>query len=101
MKTADWQRLQENIQLPPHTPLSTQIELLKEDVLKLVAEVMRLKNRLSAASEAENALLADLQATADASHRAGADAMRQRALEVCCLACSQEILHLTNERPRQ
>ena len=101
MDTSDWQRLQQNLQLPPHTPLKTQIDLLRDDVLKLVAEVMRLKNRLQSAEAEEEAAQAELQTLASESHAAGAEAMRQRVLEVACTECAQDIVALSAERPVQ
>lgn len=101
MTKDDFQRLQENLHLPPHTPLSHQIELLKSDVLKLVAEVMRLKNDLHSANQAQVALFQELQAGADESYASGASAMRQNVLEVCCESCTAAVIRITNERPLQ
>jgi hypothetical protein len=101
MTKEDFERLEQNLNLPKHTPLSHQIELLKGDALKLIAEVMRLRNDLHAANRAQVALVQELQASADESYAAGANAMRQSVIEACCPACSEAVIQLTNERPLQ
>jgi hypothetical protein len=101
MTKEDYARMQQNLQLPPHTPLSTQIELLKTDMTRLLGEIMRLKNDLHAANQAQVGLLEELQATADASYQAGASAMRQAILDACCVNCTAAVIQLSNERPLQ
>lgn len=101
MTKEDYARMQANLQLPPNTPLSTQIHLLKTDASKLLAEVLRLKQDLRSANEAQVSLLQELQATADASYQAGASAMRQSILDACCPDCTAAVIQLSNERPLQ
>lgn len=98
MTKQDFERLQQNLNLPPHTPLKTQIDLLKDDVLKLVSEVMRLKNHLAAVNEAQVALINELQSAATESYSAGASQMRQSVLEACCPICTKAVIQLSNER---
>lgn len=101
MTNDDFQRLQQNLNLPPHTPLKTQIDLLRDDALKLIAEIIRLRNALHAERQQQAALTASLQETADRSHADGANAVRQAALEVCCPLCAVAITRLTAERTFQ
>lgn len=101
MTKEDFTRLQQNLHLPPHTPLKTQIDLLRDDILKLVAETMRLRNELHAANQERVALFAEMQATADRAHADGANALRAAALEVSCPACEDAIIKLTAERTYQ
>ena len=101
MTKEDYARMQANLQLPPHTPLSTQVELLKSDMTRLLGEIIRLKNDLHAANQAQVALFQELQSTADASYQSGASAMRQNILEACCADCAAAVIQLSNERPLQ
>lgn len=91
-------RLKSNLQHLPHTPLPEQVELLKSDVSRLLAELTRLKTHLAALNEAQVALLQELQATANESYRAGSSAMRQSVLDACCPECTKAVISLTNER---
>lgn len=101
MTPDDFLRLQQNLNLPPHTPLKTQIDLLREDVLKLIAEIMRLKNALRDERQDRNAQINALQETAEKAHADGANALREAALEVCCPACTIALKQLTAERTFQ
>ena len=101
MTKDQYARMQANLHLPPNTPLSTQIHLLKTDVSNLLAEVLRLKESLRTANEAQVALFQELQATADASYQAGASAMRQSVLDACCPNCTSAVIQISNERPLQ
>lgn len=101
MSNDDLLRLQQNLNLPPHTPLKTQIDLLKTDMTNLLGEIMRLRNALHAERQAQSLLVASLQETADRAHADGANAVRQAALEVCCPLCAVAITQLTAERTFQ
>jgi hypothetical protein len=86
MTQEDWKRLEQHLTaLPQHTPLKMQIDLLRDDVLKLVAEVMRLRNEAHAAKQ-------PLERDA---HAAGGEAMRQACLEVACIECTANIIRLS------
>lgn len=97
MTKEDWERLHANLALPVHTPLKTQVDLLKDDVLKLVTEVMHLRNRL--ASEVRPGAATQRQLAE--SHAAGAEAMRQATLEVACPDCTAGIIRLSSRRNDQ
>ena len=101
MTNDDFKSLKQHLLLPPHTPLSTQIELLKSDMTRLLGEVMRLRSALHEANQAQVALLAEMQREIDLSHASGANALRAAALEVTCTECSEELLRLTAERTFQ
>jgi hypothetical protein len=101
MTNDDFKKIQANTLPPPHTPLSTQINLLKTDVSRLLNEVLRLKNDLRVANQEQVGLLAEMQQSVDQAHEAGANALRQGALEVCCPTCVEAIIQLTAERTFQ
>lgn len=84
MTQEDWKRLQDNL-TAPQGPLKMQIDLLRDDVLKLVAEVMRLRNEAHAAK----------QEIESAAHAAGAETMRQACLDVACINCTASIIRLS------
>jgi hypothetical protein len=98
MSNDDFLRLQRNLNMPPHTPLKTQIELLKSDMTRLLGEILTLRNDLHAANQAQVALFNEMSETADRSHAEGANALREAALEVCCPDCSIALKQLTAER---
>lgn len=101
MTKEDFTRLQQNLHLPPHTPLKTQIDLLRDDILKLIAETMRLRNELHAANQERVVLFEQMQQSVDRAHADGANALRAAALEVACPACTEAIIQLTAERTFQ
>lgn len=82
-------------------PLSTQIQLLKSDVTKLVSEIARLKGELSDSLMHQLSLFDEMQATADSAHADGARQMQQAALEICCPACTPLIQALPLDRQLQ
>lgn len=100
MTEQDWKQLQAHLTLPPHTPPKTQVDLLKDDVLKLVDEVMRLRNALSLVERGGSDPFGQQQRL-DESHATGGEAMRQACLEVACMQCYPAIIRLSARRTHQ
>lgn len=98
MTEQDWKLLQAHLALPQSTPLKAQNDLLRDDVLKLVTEVMRLRNERSLHASGWQDGQSRQQAESDA-HAAGAENMRQACLEVACVQCTAAIIRLAARAP--